>query len=373
MTCFEPLNAYLPIDFDCEGKRHLIFNEKIIYEYKRSTYFKLKQSGLISESSFAKTFDSIYSPERNFPLMYVNHKLTDDYPDGLLIQVPCGKCDGCKLDYSKLWATRGSNEAQMHSHFTNCAFISLTFNNDALRRTNLGYSVDKAFFKSWVKRLRYYIKDEYGVEFRHLSCGEYGSNNGRPHYHMIIFGFNFPDKYSFKLKRTKKSEYFLYRSPFLEKLWHLPGCTDSAGYSTVCEVNYNTCAYVARYATKKIGERLHHNQQPSFLSVSRMPGIGYDYCVKYLNDIFNHGYIMLPDFRKTKIPRYYESVCEKINPELLYNYKYEQFHKNVNRLLSSFNNATFLTKLRLKQLSELQKIRSMQLLRTYEEGIDETF
>lgn len=366
MTCFEPLNAYLPLDCDLEGKRRLIFSEKKIYEFKRSTVLKLEKYNILPKYNINDAFDDIYSEDKRFPLMYVNHDLTDDYPDGLLIQVPCGHCDGCRIDYSRRWAIRGSNEAFMHNHYQNCSFLSLTFNENALRRTNLGYSVDKAFFKSWVKRLRYYVKEEFGSEFRHLSCGEYGSKNGRPHYHMIIFGFNFPDKYTFKLKHTKKSSYFLYRSPFLEKLWHLPGCTESAGYSSVCEVNFNTCAYVARYVTKKRAKHLYGDQQPEFLSVSRMPGIGYSFCEKYLNDIFNHGYIMNPDGFKCPIPRYYESICEKLNPELYYNYKYEKFQRLYNEMLQRFSNASNLTKKRLSALAELQTIRNNQLVRELE-------
>lgn len=364
MVCFSPIPAYLPSDFDSDGKRHLVFNPRQLYKFKRATIFHFQKAGLLKTFD-EDNFDLLFSKERSFPDAYIDRDVTE-LPDGTFIQIPCGKCDGCRLDYSRNWATRAINEAYFYDYYRNCAFVSLTFNEHTLRNTNLGYSVDKAFFKSWVKRLRFAVKDKYNVEFRHLSCGEYGAKRSRPHYHMLIFGFNFPDKYVFKREHKYGKVITYYRSPFLESLWHLPHSDTSAGYSLIGNVNYETCAYVARYVLKKQHASTYTSQQPEFLSVSRMPGLGYTYCQSNLDTLFSHGYVMLPSGHKVPIPRYYESICEKLNPELYYNYKYSKFQSLHSRMMDNFKSSSNPSDLRLSQLAELTSLRLDRLSRNYE-------
>lgn len=371
MVCFKPIPAYLPGNFDSEGKRHLIFSPKKLYEFKRSTVLHFEKAGLLKEFD-ENNFDILFNEKRQYPDAYINRDITE-FPNGTFINLPCGKCDGCKLDYSRNWATRAINEAYFYNYYRNCAFLSLTFNEDTLRRTNLGYSVDKAFFKSWVKRLRYAVKDKFNVEFRHLSCGEYGSKRGRPHYHMLIFGFDFPDKYVFKRQHKYGKVITYYRSPFLESLWHLPHSDKQAGYCVIGSVNYETCAYVSRYVLKKQHKSTYGDKQPEFLSVSRMPGLGSIYCTTYLDTLFSNGYILLPSGHKTPIPRYYESICERLKPELYYCYKFEKFQALRERMLQNFYNSSNPDQLRLSQLNELTQLRLNRLSRNYEIDKDNLF
>lgn len=371
MVCFKPIEAYLPGSFDADLKRHLIFSPKKIYEFKRSTVFKFEKAGILKAFD-ESNFDLLFDEKRSYPDIHITTNI-NDMPDGYILRLPCGKCDGCKLDYSRNWATRAINEASFYNYYRNCAFLSLTFNDENLSRTNLGYSVDKAFFKSWVKRLRFAVKSTYGVEFRHLSCGEYGAKRGRPHYHMIIFGFDFPDRYVFKRQHKYGKVITYYRSPFLESLWHLPYSDEQAGYCVIGSVNYETCAYVARYVLKKQHKSTYGDKQPEFLSVSRMPGLGSNYCIEYLNTIFSNGYIMLPSGHKSPIPRYYESVCERLNPELYFNYKFDKFQSMHDRMLQNFYTAQNPDQLRLSQLNELTQLRLNRLSRNYELDNDNLF
>ena len=123
-----------------------------------------------------------------------------------LISFPCGKCWGCRLDCSEAWAIRCVHEAQMHEHNS---FITLTFNKDHLPED---YSVNVRTWQLFMKRLR----QEVDVPLRFFACGEYGSENLRPHYHALINGCDFSDD----RKHLYDGEYGpIYTSERLAKVW----------------------------------------------------------------------------------------------------------------------------------------------------------
>jgi hypothetical protein len=51
-------------------------------------------------------------------------------------------------------------------------------------------SLDVSHFQKFMKRLRDRIKP---LKIRFFHCGEYGDLTRRPHYHALIFGYDFPD------------------------------------------------------------------------------------------------------------------------------------------------------------------------------------
>lgn len=150
-------------------------------------------------------------------------------------------------------------------------------------------------------------------------CAEYGEKLGRPHYHYLIFGYDFPDKeYSKKsLKGTT-----LYRSKLLNELWPF-------GKAWIGEVDFATCAYISNYVTKKItGEKAweHYRRTdeagndywlpPEFGLMSRNPGIGATWFEKYHNDVTVKDEVTLHG-RIARPPRYYDKLLEKIDPAQL--------------------------------------------------------
>lgn len=100
------------------------------------------------------------------------------------VKVPCGKCKGCRLEYSRQWAIRCVHEAQMHD---DNAFITLTYSQENIPKDR---SIHKEELQKFFKRLR----KNTNVKLRYFACGEYGKQKNRPHYHAIIFGYSFPDK-----------------------------------------------------------------------------------------------------------------------------------------------------------------------------------
>lgn len=210
------------------------------------------------------------------------------------ITLPCGKCIGCRIDYSRMWAVRCMHESELHA--SNC-FLTLTYSDDSLPS---GGSLVKRDLQLFFKRLR---KQLGSVKVRYYAAGEYGESLLRPHYHIILFGHDFAeDRVLWKVSHGSK----LYRSSLLEQCWPY-------GYSLVADVNYKTCAYVARYVTKKIGGKLADSHyaglQPEFSVMSRRPGIARDWINKYIDDVYPADYVVM-DGIKLRPPRYYDIVYD---------------------------------------------------------------
>lgn len=219
--------------------------------------------------------------------------------EGSELLLPCGVCMGCRLDKARDWAVRCVHEAQMHEE--NC-FITLTFSDDYLP---WNYSVDVRDWQLFMKRLR---KSLGSKPIRNFSCGEYGGETLRPHYHAIIFGHDFNDKVLFKKDRRGNR---LYTSQQLSTLWPY-------GHSTLGNVTYQSAAYVAGYIQKKIGgqraaahyQRKHpfsgltHQVKREFSTQSRRPGLGSTWFDKYAADCFPSDFVVI-DGKKQPVPAFY--------------------------------------------------------------------
>lgn len=323
MTCYHPLTALYPAIPDDDGKRRLIF------------------------SGFPKYDDS--------PILrdLLDHEIVKGYR----IKLPCGRCIGCRLDYSRMWSIRSMHEARMHND--NC-FVTLTFNNEHLPDDR---SVHKSYIQSWLKRFRY----KFGENIRYLLCGEYGSKRFRPHYHILFFGFRPDDLYVWNVRRGQ----IYYRSPILESVWHEPHRDDCNGFIVVGDVNFESSAYVSRYITKKVFgadvPKAYQGREPEFQLVSRMPGLGYDFLNKYYSDIFNVGYVLMENGKgdkfKAPIPRYYVDKMKEINEDVYNRYKLDRLDYLYNNLL--VDNLDLKAE-RLHAREELKNMKLDKLVRIYE-------
>lgn len=217
--------------------------------------------------------------------------------EGSTFQVPCGQCDGCKIDRSQMWAVRCAHEAQMHRN--NC-FITLTYNNESVPHD---YSVKLDHFQRFMKRLRKRARGK----VRFFACGEYGDDNLRPHYHSLLFNFDFSDKKFLKFRNG----YPLYKSETLSQLWPL-------GFHEIGLVTFKSAAYCARYTMKKFGgdaaDEYYTRVSPidgnvyrvatEFLVMSRRPGIGATWFEKFASDAFPSDFVVV-DGKKYTPPRFY--------------------------------------------------------------------
>lgn len=178
--------------------------------------------------------------------------------------IPCGKCAGCRMDYSKGWSDRMIVELKDNPK---AIFVTLTYRNTDLPRGECGLpSLRVSDLQKFFKRLRKHFPDK---RIRYYCAGEYGPRTHRPHYHGIIYGISlddFSDLNCFGLNELKQP-YFT--SPTFEKIW-------SHGFVQLSEVTYHTCAYVSRYCLKKQNHSYYVSQgvEPEFNVSSRKPGIG---------------------------------------------------------------------------------------------------
>lgn len=222
------------------------------------------------------------------------------------LSLPCGQCIGCRLERSRQWAMRCMHEASLYEN--NC-FVTLTYSDEFLpERGQLDYPA----FQKFMKRLR----KRTGAAVRFYMCGEYGSENWRPHYHACLFNIDFADKDYWS---TSPSGEKLYRSAFLEKLWPF-------GNSLIGSVTFESAAYVARYCVTKVtghNAKLHYSRVdgngaysliPEFNHMSLKPGIGAGWLVKYKSDVFPHDYVVV-NGKEVKPPKYYDRWMDVNSPE----------------------------------------------------------
>lgn len=216
----------------------------------------------------------------------------------------CGKCIGCKLEYSRQWAVRCMHEAQLYDQ--NC-FITLTYNRPF-------YTLVYRDFQLFMKRLRARFNR---ARIRFYMCGEY-QMNGRPHFHACLFNFDFPDKVYLK---SLPSGFKLYRSPILEELW-------TEGFSSVGSVTFESAAYCARYVTKKLSgdgdEHVYSIIDPDtgeifrrvkeFGRMSLKPGIGFEWYRKFRKDVYPHDMVVVRG-SEARPPRYYDRMFKAQFPD----------------------------------------------------------
>lgn len=210
-------------------------------------------------------------------------------------QLPCGKCIECRLEYARQWAVRCVHEAKMYEKNS---FITLTYSDEHLKSPQLDYSD----FQKFMKKLRKLQNDPIGV----FVTGEYGEKNKRPHWHAIIFNWRPTDGVRSHVNGNGDP---LYESDTLNKLW-------GKGKTDFGEVTFQSAGYVARYAAKKLvhGSDQDHDYQPISKKSSKH-AIGKKFLEKFWPDIFNDGYIILPDsYDKCAIPRYYEKWLKEHQP-----------------------------------------------------------
>ncbi|ALS03507.1 VP4 [Gokushovirus WZ-2015a] len=300
MTCYHPLRGF-PVGVTVNGKPdYLITNSRVHHvEY--------------CHGEWQKALDERLSP--------YCEKVVYKYEE-----IPCGNCIGCRLDYSRTWADRCMLEMVDHD---NSYFLTITYDDIHVPRTEyIDYdtgaiepvmTLRKRDWQLFMKRLRKAYSKKYDNKLRFYMAGEYGDQSARPHYHAIVFGLSLDDLQFYKFD----GEFRYYTSEFLQKCW-----TDdegnSKGYIVVAKANWQTCAYTARYVTKKLKGKAaqfykDYNIEPEFALMSRRPGIARNYFDEHGTALFDYDSIYLATengSREIRPPKYFKNLLDKVDSDL---------------------------------------------------------
>lgn len=264
------------------------------------------------------------------------------------VLLPCGRCLSCKMNKAREWSVRAIHEAQCHEQ--NC-FLTLTYDNAHLPKD---FSVSVRALQLFFKRLRKYL-DYRKIKVRYLACGEYGSLNGRPHYHICLFGYCPPDLVDISGFGFSR----LYTSQIISSLWPY-------GFNSVGTLTEQSAAYVARYTLKKVdvlNKKRVDGRTPEFIVSSRRPGLGADWFNRFWSDVYNHDRVVLQSGFIARPPKYYDRLLEKSHLSLYNKIKAERqkFAKEHDIDISALHIAT---------VEEIMKIRTGKFKRSLDDHLN---
>lgn len=228
------------------------------------------------------------------------------------------------------------HEAQTHE---DNSFLTLTYDPDHLP-SDCG--LDRSHVPGFLKRLRQSIAP---AQVRYFQCGEYGATGSRPHYHIALFGYGFPDR----TRWATRGAHTTYRSAQLEQLWPF-------GHAEIGTLTFKSAAYIASYVTKKVklsehstdrarlafeakyqrldpftGELFLVDQEHATMSLK--PGLGEPWFRRYWRDVYPSDQVIM-NGKAMKPPRYYDRLLERIEPDLLERVKKT---RNANRDVSDLH------------------------------------
>lgn len=216
--------------------------------------------------------------------------------------LPCSKCIGCRTRKALQWAVRCSLENSQHSA---AAFVTLTYSEHYLPPTLIPR--DLTLF---IKRIRARLsRCKPTRNIRHFSCGEYGTQHTRPHYHSILFGASADDH------------------SLIQACW-------PTGFTRTYNATPAAIYYVAGYAAKKINTETRmvveqvdpttgevYTPKNPFLQMSRNPGIG-GHARQWPNSWRTHAIL---NGKKIPVPRFlHEAWKAQATPEELHQLQTEQ-------------------------------------------------
>ncbi len=264
--------------------------------------------------------------------------------EGTLV-LPCGKCDECLKLRASAWANRAQHE--LHTRNGVGCFLTLTYDDDS-QPNKLEF--DKSHFQSFISLLRHSTHKK----FSYIASHEYGSKTGRPHHHVLIFGYE-PKKY--ELIRKSKKGNSLYISDEIAQLW-------THGHHSIGEANSKTAYYIASYGLK---QRNHTILLPDgeiitakdSMTASKRPAIGKVYFEKHYKTILQ---------QDTPLPSYYRKLLERIDPDAFEDFQNKQtalhLSRGVQNRLAKYKITT--QKRHLGNDTELRHERDTNNLQDYE-------
>ena len=263
-----------------------------------------------------------------------------------IVLIPCRKCIGCTTSEARDWAIRCYHEALDHTKLwrdpktkvttevANTSVVTLTYDPEHLPEDKALKPRDLQLF---LKRLRNGLPPG---TIRFFACGEYGDTPssstpcGRPHYHVLIFGEDFGDRYEIvkgldsvgSVLGEEVSSKPLYGSYKLDRIWKL-------GRATVDDVDFPSVRYVTSYVAKKThndgkfrgplrecqseatGEVRIEPLQAEYRVMSKKPGLGKRWIERNFEDVYPADQIVI-DGHEYPPPTFYDRWLRANHPFL---------------------------------------------------------
>lgn len=326
MSCYKPLiRLYNPDDKEISGR---------VYSLARFSQLCGKQ---------LKYEDLMYNPK--------------------VMLIPCGQCIGCRIRQREDWTTRIELEARDYPK-EQVWFITLTYDDDhvpgmivktgeIMRKVQYTWkpgekrpeSVQILLYEDIQKFLKR-LRKAYKGKLRYFVAGEYGEQTARPHYHMILYGWEPKDLEN--LYKIHHNGY--YNSKWLSDIWGM-------GQIQIAQAVPETYRYVAGYVTKKMyeidGKKANAyyelGQTKPFACMSLKPGLGDKYYQEHKAEIWRQGYIQCTNGKQAQIPRYYEKQMEAENPQRLWRIKQNRQLRAIEQKRLQLENQDYKTVLETKE------------------------
>lgn len=295
------------------------------------------------------------------------NKETLDKGKGYMYEtIPCRHCYGCLVNYSAEWATRIMLEAM---NYDQVYFLTLTYDDEhiippANPKSNFAGTLYPDDITQFIDSIRHDLRKQGIKDIKYFYCGEYGqgTDNPRPHYHMILFGvpLEWSENYDYYVDKTFFKERF--KNPYIDKYWD-KGMVEIS----VCE--WNTAAYTARYCVKKIFEKeSDYDDEGVFHEFVRMSnGIGKDYYEKNKDKIYSSDSILMKNIHgKTcnyKPPKYFDKMFKDERPTEMWEIKYKRKKAAERSRKNEYKLSNYSDLERLSQQYEKVQTKARQLKR----------
>lgn len=239
--------------------------------------------------------------------LYIKSNKLDFNPqlDRFFNYVPCGKCDECQAQLRNGYVLRMLSEYDNTKRLGGMTFyITLTYDEQNIRKFNNLFLFDKREVQNFYKRLRSYIN----IPLKYFISSEYGDKRKRPHYHTVIYLSD-----TISIDAFKKA---------CQKAWHCGNCFFGINNGVVVDVRpFNYCAkYIVKdsfyYDLDRKLSDVERNElvelEKSGLTIVpfhlQSIGLGLDYVSKLSDFDFIRGYVTYTNIdglcKKYPIPLY---------------------------------------------------------------------
>lgn len=210
--------------------------------------------------------------------------------------VPCGYCLEC-MKTKRTWLSDVCNFE--YNYFGCGSFTTLTYDDEHI---HIDYENERAIlnykdFQDFNKRLRENLYRKYGfrIEYSFIVVGEYGTENQRPHMHLLIFGLDWKN-----------------HDKVITESWQ-------NGIVQNLPIKRGGINYVLKYMDKdRIRNNKHYNKDKDLRPfIKHSIGIGNRFINAHMKEILeNHGFYSLDNEQHLKpIPSYYMRKLRIYKPE----------------------------------------------------------